>query len=49
MTGLLRPKMRTLGMDFAGEIDLLGADVDAFAIKDRVFGISPDMFGAHAE
>lgn len=24
MTGLIRPKMRVLGMDFAGEIDLLG-------------------------
>lgn len=49
MTGLFRPKMRVLGMDFAGEIDLLGEDVSAFDVGDRVFGISPDTFGAHAE
>ncbi|MCP4315075.1 MAG: NAD(P)-dependent alcohol dehydrogenase [Hyphomicrobiales bacterium] len=49
MTGLLRPKMRTLGMDFAGEVDLLGEEVSAFEVGDHVFGLSPDMFGAHAE
>ncbi|WP_413717239.1 NAD(P)-dependent alcohol dehydrogenase [Silicimonas sp. MF1-12-2] len=49
MTGLMRPKMRILGMDFAGEIDLLGEGVGAFEVGDRVFGISPDSFGAHAE
>ena len=49
MTGLIRPKMSTLGMDFAGEIDMLGDGVSKFAIGDRVFGISPDIFGAHAE
>ena len=49
MTGLIRPKMRVLGMDFAGEIDLLGDDVTGFDVGDRVFGISPDVFGAHAE
>ncbi|GGE38393.1 NAD(P)-dependent alcohol dehydrogenase [Actibacterium pelagium] len=49
MTGLIRPKMQILGMDFAGEIDMLGDGVTTFAIGDRVFGMSPDMFGAHAE
>nr|WP_090030601.1 NAD(P)-dependent alcohol dehydrogenase [Lutimaribacter saemankumensis] len=49
MTGLIRPKMSILGMDFSGEIDLLGDDVSAFDVGDRVFGISPDTFGAHAE
>ena len=49
MTGLIRPKMRILGMDFAGEIDLLGEEVSTFNVGDRVFGISPDTFGAHAE
>ena len=49
MTGLVRPKFRVLGMDFAGEIDLLGEDVSAFGVGDRVFGISPDTYGAHAE
>lgn len=49
MTGLLRPKMRTLGMDFAGVIDALGEGVVRFQPGDRVFGLSPDLFGAHAE
>ncbi len=49
MTGLLRPKMRTLGMDFAGVVDALGDGVTAFQTGDRVFGLLPDRFGAHAE
>lgn len=49
MTGLLRPKMRTLGMDFAGVVDTLGEGVTAFRPGDRVFGLSPDRFGAHSE
>jgi len=49
MTGLLRPKMQTLGMDFAGTVDGLGDDVTAFQLGDRIFGLSPDVFGAHAE
>ena len=28
-----------LGKDFAGEIDAVGADVDGFAVGDRVFGV----------
>ena len=49
MTGLLGPRMRTLGTDFAGVDDALGDGVSAFRVGDRVFGISPDEFGAHAE
>ncbi|NDR58666.1 NAD(P)-dependent alcohol dehydrogenase [Pseudoruegeria sp. M32A2M] len=49
MTGLFRPKMQTLGMDFAGVVDGLGEGVDGFRLGDRVFGLSPDRFGAHAE
>ncbi|WP_229724300.1 NAD(P)-dependent alcohol dehydrogenase [Cribrihabitans marinus] len=48
-TGLVRPNMRTLGMDFAGVVDVLGDGVTSFKIGDRVFGLSPDRFGAHAE
>ena len=49
MTGLLRPRMRTLGMDFAGVVDRLGDGVSAFRPGDRVFGLLPDVFGAHAQ
>lgn len=49
MTGLFRPKMPVLGMDFAGEVDALGAGVTRWQTGDRVFGLSPDMFGAHAQ
>ena len=49
MTGLLRPKMKILGMDFAGEIDALGDGVTDFKAGERVFGLLPDRFGAHAE
>ncbi|NNL17830.1 MAG: NAD(P)-dependent alcohol dehydrogenase [Boseongicola sp.] len=49
MTGLFRPKMRTLGMDFAGKVDAVGDGVTAYQIGDRVFGISTDRFGSHAE
>ncbi|MCP5265121.1 MAG: NAD(P)-dependent alcohol dehydrogenase [Burkholderiaceae bacterium] len=49
MTGILRPKMRTLGMDFAGVVDATGPDVARFQPGDRVFGLLPERFGAHAE
>ena len=49
MTGLLRPKMQTLGMDFSGIVDDLGDGVVAFQPGDRVFGLLPEKFGAHAE
>lgn len=35
---------RTMGYDFAGEVDALGEGVDALAVGDRVFG----MLGRHA-
>lgn len=49
MTGLLRPKMHILGMDFAGVIDAVGADVATFTVGERVFGLLPERFGGHAE
>lgn len=36
-------------MDFAGVVDALGDGVTTFKTGDRVFGLSPDRFGAHAE
>ncbi len=49
MTGLLRPKATILGMDFAGDVEAVGPEVTAFKPGDRVFGLSPDHYGAHAE
>ena len=46
-TGLLRPKQRILGMEFAGEVEAVGSAVTAYAPGDRVFGVKGA--GAHAE
>lgn len=46
-TGLLRPKQNILGMELAGEVVAIGAEVTAFAVGDPVFGMSGS--GAHAE
>ena len=45
-TGLLRPKQKIAGMEFAGEVEAVGAAVTEFAVGDRVFGIRR---GANAE
>ncbi|MEO8638372.1 MAG: NAD(P)-dependent alcohol dehydrogenase [Chloroflexota bacterium] len=37
-TGLLRPKNKTLGMEFAGEVEAVGAAVTEFRVGDHVFG-----------
>ena len=48
-TGLRRPKLTTLGNEFAGVVEAVGSDVDAFRVGDRVFGYDDTRFGAHAE
>ena len=45
-TGLRRPKQKTLGLEFAGVVEAVGADVTEFAVGDEVFGVRS---GAHAE
>ena len=47
--GLLRPKRTILGMDFAGVVEAVGASVTLYKPGERVFGLSPDAYGAHAE
>ncbi len=47
--GLRRAKRTILGMDFAGEVEAVGAGVTSFKPGARVFGLSPDIYGAHAE
>jgi NADPH:quinone reductase-like Zn-dependent oxidoreductase len=46
-TGLRRPRRRTLGMEFAGEVEAVGPAVTAFEVGDAVFGVKG--FGANAE
>src|ERR671914_2965062 len=47
MIGFFRPKWRTLGKEFAGEVEAIGSAVTEFAVGDRVFGIK--NHGANAE
>jgi NADPH:quinone reductase-like Zn-dependent oxidoreductase len=46
-TGIRRPKRRILGMEFAGEVEDVGAAVTEFEAGDAVFGVKGA--GAHAE
>src|SRR5579885_293934 len=48
ITGLVRPRARILGTEFAGVVEAVGAEVTRFSVADRVFGYSR-RFGAHAE
>jgi NADPH:quinone reductase-like Zn-dependent oxidoreductase len=48
--GLRRPRRTIFGMDFAGVVEAVDADVMAFKPGDRVFGMCPSRSnGAHAD
>ena len=47
--GLRRPRLRTLGVELAGEVAAVGAAVREFKVGDEVFGHPSTYFGAHAE
>ncbi|MGV8884203.1 MAG: NAD(P)-dependent alcohol dehydrogenase [Microbacteriaceae bacterium] len=49
VVGLLRPRQRILGTEFAGEIVAVGAGVTRFVVGERVVAASGASFGAHAE
>ncbi len=49
VVGLFRPRRRVLGMDFAGIVEAVGAEVSRFAPGDEIVGMSGSGFGGHAE
>jgi NADPH:quinone reductase-like Zn-dependent oxidoreductase len=48
-SGLVRPRVKILGNEFAGEVQAVGRAVTSFAVGDRVFGYDDTAWGAHAE
>ncbi|MBC7749514.1 MAG: NAD(P)-dependent alcohol dehydrogenase [Methylotenera sp.] len=48
-TGLLRPKYKILGCEFAGIVDEIGKNVSTFKKGDKVFGYNDKTCGGHGE
>ncbi len=48
-SGLIRPKNKILGNEFAGMVEDIGKDVKLFNVGAKVFGYNDEKFGAHAE
>lgn len=48
-TGLIKPKRRVAGSEFAGVVVKVGMDVTHFSVGDKVFGFEDVRSGAHAQ
>lgn len=48
-SGLVKPKIKTLGCEFAGKIEAVGKEVKSFKAGDKVFGYNDKKFGGHAD
>lgn len=49
MFGFKKPKKKILGIEYAGEIEAVGKNVNLFKIGDKVFGTPELALGSHAE
>jgi NADPH:quinone reductase-like Zn-dependent oxidoreductase len=47
--GLIRPRVKVLGNEFAGMVEAVGSGVTLFEVGQRVFGYNEGPFGGHAE
>lgn len=47
--GIRRPRRRTLGVEFAGEVEAVGSAVTEFKVGDAIFGMPTTYFGAQVE
>ena len=47
--GVLGPRRKVLGMDLAGVVEAVGANVERFKVGDAVIAMTGAQFGGHAE